>query len=62
MPNQIFGKSACNRQQENEEFDREFKLLVQDVVESAEYTEMNFTNEWLNKMLNYNVPFGKKTR
>jgi len=64
MPNQIVRKSACSRKHEDaeEEFDREFNPLVRDVAESPEYAEMNFTNEWLNKMLNYNVPFGKKTR
>jgi len=34
--------------------------LLETLIEAPEYPEMHFTNEWLKKMLNYNVNLGGK--
>jgi hypothetical protein len=39
-----------------------FSELVRDLTESKEYSDMAATNQWLARVMSFNVPHGKKNR
>ncbi len=49
--------------EERNDFMSLFPNLVQDITESdPQFRELSEINRWLEKVLNYNVPYGKRTR
>jgi len=48
--------------EEYAEFSTVFPDLVRDIVTDLELRDMPETNEWVEKLLNYNVPHGKQNR
>jgi len=48
--------------EEREEFMSFFSQLVRDLTEIPEYRDMPDVNKWLQRMLQYNVPHGKRNR
>lgn len=48
--------------EEREEFCSLFTQIVRDLTELPEYRDMPDTNRWLAKVLQYNVPHGKRNR
>jgi hypothetical protein len=47
---------------EREEFMSLFPQLVKDLTEIPEYRDMPDVNKWFARMLQYNVPHGKRNR
>lgn len=48
--------------EERNDFNQTFNQIVIDLTESPEFRDMPETNKWLKKVLQYNVPHGKKNR